>query len=170
MRRVLFGFVAAGAMLAQQGAALATCPSPSDQSAFEIEALKSEMMVLATGCHDDEQYNDFIRHYQSDLQRGEHRIDAYFRRTYGSHGQQQHDAYVTSLANAESDLGLAMGSDFCSRNAALFSEAMALPRTSDLPAYAAGKNIVPATLGTCAAPPTAPVRRVVARHYVTKKR
>lgn len=170
MRRVLMGFVAASAMLAQQGLALAACPTPADQSAFEIEALKSEMMVLATGCQDDAQYNAFIRHFQPDLQRTEHLIDTYFHRTYGAHGQQQHDAYVTSLANAESDRGLAMGSDFCPRNAALFGEAMALPSTSDLAAYAAGKNIVPASLGTCAEPPVAPVRRAVARHYVAKKR
>ncbi len=170
MRRSLFGFVAAGAMLAQQGTALAACLAPADQSAFEIEALKSEMMVLATGCHDDAQYNTFIRRFQPDLRRGEHLIEAYFRRAYGAHGQQQHDAYVTSLANAESDLGLAMGSDFCSRNAALFSEAMALPSTSDLAAYAAGKDIVPASLGTCTEPPPATVRQAVARHYVPKKR
>ena len=43
----------------------------ADQSAFEIQALRSELMVLATGCHDDEQYNAFIRRYQSDLQGNE---------------------------------------------------------------------------------------------------
>lgn len=168
MKRGMIGFAAASAMLVQQGAAFASCVSPADQSAFEIEALKSEMMVLATGCHDDEQYNAFIRHYQADLQQGEHRIAAYFRRTYGSHGQQQHDAYITSLANAESDQGLAMGSDFCSRNAALFSEAMSLPSTADLASYAAGKNIVPASLGTCTEPVT--VARAPARRYTPKRR
>lgn len=169
MRRVVMGFVAASAMLAQQGAGLAACRAPAEQSAFEIEALKSEMMVLATGCHDDTQYNAFIRRFQPDLQRGEHLIEAYFRRTYGAHGQQQHDAYVTSLANAESDRGLAMGSDYCSRNAALFGEAMALPSPSDLPSYAAGKDIVPASLGTCTEPASATVRHAVGRHYAKKR-
>jgi hypothetical protein len=160
--------VAAGAMLAQQSGAIAACLSPSDETAFEIEALKSEMMVLATGCHDDDQYNAFVRHFQPDLQSGERRIDAYFRRTYGARGQQEHDAYVTSLANAQSDLGLALGSDFCSRNAAVFSEAMSLPTTSDLPAYAAGKAIVPTSLGTCEGAPV--VRRAVMHRFVPQKK
>ena len=157
-------------MLAQQGLATAACITPANESAFEIEALKSEMMVLATGCHNDAEYNAFIRRFQPDLQEAEHRIDAYFHHTYGSRGQQEHDAYITSLANAESDVGLTMGTDFCSRNASLFQEAMALPTTSDLPAYAAGKNIVPASLGTCSAPPTPALRHAVGRHYASKKR
>src|SRR5579875_2662325 len=125
MRRVLMTFVAGTALLVQQGLATASCVTPDNQSAFEIEALKSEMMVLATGCHDDAQYNAFIRRFQPDLQEAERRIDAYFRRIYGARAQREHDAYITSLANAESDRGLAMGSDFCSRNAALFQETMA---------------------------------------------
>jgi hypothetical protein len=154
MRRLLCGLVATGALLIQQQAfAQPQCATTTDETAFEVEALKSEMMVLATGCHDDDQYNAFIRRYQADLQRSEHEIDAYFKRTYGAHAQQQHDAYITSLANAQSDQGLTQGTDFCPRNAALFTEAMSLQNPEELPAYVAGKDLVPASLGTCSAPP-----------------
>ena len=40
------------------------CP---EQPVFDVEALKSEMMVLATACHDDAQYNAFIERYQPSL-------------------------------------------------------------------------------------------------------
>ncbi|HEX5325749.1 MAG TPA: hypothetical protein VFW75_03690 [Acetobacteraceae bacterium] len=129
------------------------CP---EQPVFDIEALKSEMMVLATACHDDAQYNAFIRRYQPSLVANEKALDAYFRRTYGRRGQAEHDSFVTSLANAQSDAGLKQGTDFCPRNAVLFEEAMALDAEHELPQFAAGKDLIPASLDTCQ--PPAPVR------------
>ena len=140
------------------------CP---DQPVFEVEALKSEMMVLATACHDDLQYNAFIERYQPSLVANERALDGYFRREYGKRGQAEHDSYITSLANAQSDEGLKQGSDFCPRNADMFEEAMALNGANDLPQYAAGKDLVPASLGSCQAP-AAPVH-AASRTVVKKK-
>jgi hypothetical protein len=42
-----------------------------------------------------------------------------------------------------------LGSDFCDRNGMIFTEVMALRSASELPAYAAGKDLVPATLDIC---------------------
>ena len=42
-----------------------------------------------------------------------------------------------------------LGTDFCDRNGMLFTEVMALRSASDLPAYAAGKDLVPATVDLC---------------------
>jgi hypothetical protein len=144
------------------------CP---EQPVFDIEALKSEMMVLATACHDDSQYNAFIQRYQPQLIANEHALDNYFHRSYGRRAQVEHDAYITSLANAQSDEGLKQGTDFCPRSEALFAQAMALEGPRDLPSFAAGQNLVPASLGSCQTPvqqPTRPTRRVVhttAKHH-----
>ena len=142
------------------------CP---EQPVFDVEALKSEMMVLATACQDDAQYNAFIERYQPALLANEHALDGYFRREYGRRAQVEHDDYVTSLANAQSDAGLKQGTDFCPRNAALFEQAMALESAAELPQFAAGQDLVPASLGSCQAAAAPPVRRVIRRRVVAKK-
>jgi hypothetical protein len=165
MARLLYGVLAAAMLTAQQAAA-APCPTTTDQQAFDIEALKSELMVLATGCHDDAQYNAFIRKYQPDLMRTEDELNVYFKREFGRGGQQEHDSYITSLANAQSDSGVQLGSDFCPRNGMIFNEVMALQRTSQLPEYAAAKDLVPVSLGSCVGPV---VRTTEERHAVVRR-
>jgi hypothetical protein len=152
-RRLLSGLAATGLLFAQQAAAQQQCASPTEQSMFEIQALKSELMVLATSCHTDTQYNAFVNRYQAYLADNEKAFDDYFKRRYGKAGQREHDSYITALANAQSDGGMRLGSDFCPRNRAIFDEALALRSPADLPHYAAGKDLVPASLGACAAPP-----------------
>jgi hypothetical protein len=159
MRRLLHSVVAVGLLAAQQAHAQVQCSSPADQTIFDLEALKSELVVLATGCHDSVQYNAFIRRYQPELGQTEKEFDAYFKRRYGSSGQREHDAYITSLANSQADVGLKQGTDFCERNVALFTEVMALTSPSQLPDYAAGKDLIPAELGACAPAPTPAVVR-----------
>ncbi len=125
------------------------CSSVSDQSAFEVQALRSELMVLATGCHDDDRYNAFIRRYQADLQANEREIDAYFRHRYGKAAQVEHDRFVTELANAISRQGSELGGDFCPRNGLIFNEVLALQSAAELTEYAAGKDLVPGSVEIC---------------------
>ncbi len=157
-------FPAAAAALCLGLSAVHAAPRCADEAVFNVEALKSEMMVLATACHDDSQYNAFINRFQPELIANEHALDAYFKRAYGRQGQTQHDSFITNLANAQSDVGLKQGTDFCPRNATLFQEAMAVS-SQELPEFAAGKDLVPATLATCetglSEPSRAPARRVV---------
>src|ERR1700761_5992471 len=130
MRRLLSAVTALTLLSAQPVLAERQCASMADQSAFEVQALRSELMVLATGCHEDDRYNAFIRRYQADLQANERAIDAYFKRRYGRSGQTEHDRFVTELANAMSRQGSDLGGDFCERNGLMFSEVLALPSTS----------------------------------------
>ena len=141
-------------------------PACPEMPVFNIEALKSEMMVLATACHDDSQYNAFIERFHPELLANEHRLDEYFKRVYGRRGQAEHDSFITSLANAQSDEGLKQGTDFCPRNATLFEEAMVVT-SPELPSFAAGKDVLPATLGGCQEETPAPSRAVV--HHVVRK-
>ena len=121
----------------------------SDQSAFEVQALRSQLMVLATGCHDDDRYNAFMRRYQSDLQANERAINAYFQHRYGRAGQTEHDRFVTDLANAISRKGSQLGGDFCPRDGLIFNEVLALESVGELGDFAAGKNLVPASVEIC---------------------
>jgi hypothetical protein len=148
--RLLVSAVAAVTMLsAQPVLAERQCSSLSEQSAFEVQALRSELVVLATGCHADANYNAFIRRYQGDLQANERMISAYFQHRYGRAGQTEHDRFVTELANAMSRQGSDLGGDFCPRNGLIFNEVLALESAAQLADFAAGKNLIPNTMEVC---------------------
>ncbi len=157
MRRLLSAVTALTILSAQPVLAERQCSSLADQSAFEVQALRSELMVLATGCHDDEQYNAFMHRYQPDLQANERLIVAYFQHRYGRAGQTEHDRFVTELANAMSRQGSDLGGDFCPRNGLMFNEVLALRSAAELQDYVAGKNLVPATVDICTAIPSSAV-------------
>jgi hypothetical protein len=170
MRPLVSALTALSLLVSQSAFAAAPCASASDQAAFDVQALRSELMVLATGCHDDDQYNAFIRRFQPDLQANERQVSAYFQHRYGRSGQTEHDRFVTDLANAISRQGSDLGGDFCPRNGALFNEVMALSSQTQLTEYAAGKNLLPTTVAVCTPMATNAVaeRRTAARKIVKK--
>lgn len=171
MRRVVHAIAALAILGAQPALAARQCSSMSDQSAFEVQALRSELVVLATGCHDDEQYNAFIRRFQADLQANERTISAYFQHRYGKMGQTEHDRFVTELANAMSRQGSDLGGDFCPRNGLIFNEVLALDSPSELADFAAGKDLVPSSVEICTVMPSnAVVARRAAAPAETKKK
>jgi hypothetical protein len=151
MRRLVSGLAVVGALTAQQALAQAQlrCLAPEERSVVEVASLRSELMVLATGCHRDDSYNSFIRKYQPDLVSNEKAVGELFKRRFGRRAQQEHDRFTTDLANGESSAGMHLGMDFCDRNGMIFSEVMALRGPAELAAYAAGKDLVPATLDVC---------------------
>jgi hypothetical protein len=159
--------VAIGLLSLHQTQAQLQCLAPSERSAVEVAALRSELMVLATGCHRDDSYNAFVIRYQPDLLGNEKAIDDMFKRKYGRRGQQEHDRFITELANAESSVGMHLGTDFCERNGIIFREVMALHNASELPTYAAGKDLVPASMELCTeVAQSSAVRRATAtRHH-----
>jgi hypothetical protein len=168
MRRLVCGLFGA-ALLMGQATAAETCRSAEDQETFDLAALKSEVMVLATSCHEEERYNAFVQRFKPVLQANEHTFDSYFKRVFGRSGQFEHDQYVTNLANAQSDVGLKEGSDFCPHTDAIFTEVMAIPAPQELHFYAAGKNLVPENLGECVGPQAAPSKvRTTSVHPAVK--
>lgn len=149
MRRFLIGLTAVGSLLGNSAMAAQQCPNVTDQQAFELTALKTALMVVATTCGNKEQYGNFIRRYQPKLVETDRSLGGYFKAHYGSRGQYEQDRYATDLANTQSRYGLDQGTDFCSRNGTLFTEVLALGSAADLSTYAAGKDLIPATLGAC---------------------
>ncbi len=155
---------AALVLLAQQPASAAPrCPNEAEQSVFEVEALKSELMVVGITCQQEDRYNAFMQRYQPRLAENYRAFEQHFSRTRGRAGKGATDAYVTNLAQTRGFEAQKLGSDFCPRNIGLFEEVMALPSAAELPAYAAGKDLIPESLGSCAAAPAAPTRTAAAK-------
>ncbi len=170
MRRFLCqmtaGILALSTLGAQQAVAQLQCLSSQERAAFEVQALRSELMVLATGCGDDHSYNAFITRYRPELMANEHDIGAWFKRAFGRRGQQEHDRFVTELANAQASNGSHLGSEFCPRNGQIFSQALALRQSSELNAFAAGQNLFPRSLEVCPVEvaQATPARKVAKTH------
>jgi hypothetical protein len=162
MRRLLSSLVAVGLLTAQQAQAQLECLSPTERAAVHVAALRSQLMVLATGCQEDSSYNAFVRKYQADLMSNERMIAEMFKQKYGRRGQQEHDRFTTELANAESTAGLKLGTDFCAHNGLIFREVMALQSPTELATYAAGKNLVPSAAEVCQEVAQAPAARKAA--------
>jgi hypothetical protein len=170
MRRFVSAVAALTILSSQSVLAQPQCSSMADQSAFEVQALRSELMVLATGCHDDERYNAFIRRYQGDLQGNERAINAYFQHRFGRAAQTEHDRFVTDLANAISRQGSDLGGDFCPRNGLIFNEVLALESAKELADFAAGKDLIPASVDICTPMPSKAVTVRKAAMAVKKKK
>ena len=159
--------VLAGATLlngAQAWSASSCGMSPARQ-AFDVEGLKSELMVTALSCGAQDRYNAFIGKFRSDLTDQERALKNYFASSYGRSAQKEHDNYITQLANVQSERGLQAGTSFCEQRVSMFDEVAALDNGSDLGSYAEAKDIVqPAVYETCAAPAVSrrggPVRRI----------
>lgn len=154
-RRATALFAAAGILLAPVADAWARCASDVDQAVFEVEALKTELMVVATTCkgNSEDRYNEFVERYKPALVQSNRMLGQYFVRLHGRGGQKQNDIFITELANARSNAARQLGSDFCLRNPGLFDEVMALPGLTDLPAYAATKDLLSSGVAGCAGAP-----------------
>jgi len=157
MRRLLAGLVAS-ALLAQPLAAAPRCASQAEQEMFELAALKSELLVLAIACQRNDAYNAFIQRYRPVLLELDKNLNSHFRRLHGARWQRVADDFTTEMANARATQASRMGGEHCPRNAALFVEVMALSGAADLPAYAAGKALLPAAMASCTAPVTQEAR------------
>jgi len=161
MRILVSGLLAAG--LFASHVAAAQCVRPDDQPAFDITALKTKLMVTALTCGQDGKYNDFVTRYRPELTSQDKALNGYFTRANARRGRQQHDDYMTQLANSEMQTGLRQGSLFCRYNLGTFDEVMALRNNAELTDYAAGRSVTqPIALRDCAAA-AAPAGRARAR-------
>ena len=166
MRRIAAG-VAIATLLSGQALAAGQCGISSARQAFDVQGLKSELMVTALSCNAQERYNDFVAKFRPDLLAQVSALNSYFKTTYGRGAQNAHDDYITQLANVQSERGLKAGTAFCQQRVSMFDEVAVLRDASDLGGYAEAKDIVqPASYETCAAPSAsghpARVRRIKA--------
>jgi len=143
-----------------------TCTKDADRAAFDTVALKSELMVTALVCKQQDQYNAFMHTYQPSVAGEEKDLAAYFKRAYGRQYQKAYDDYISNLANAQSDEGLKMGTAFCETYTEMFNEVQSLHSGTELADYAHSKALVqPVSFQTCAEMPAKP-----GRHTKSKKK
>jgi len=153
MRTIMAGLL--GCALAGIGVASAAgpCTRPADRTAFDIAGLKSKLMVTAITCSQQDLYNQFVQRFRTDLTVHERNLHSYFARVYGGRAQREHDDYITSLANTQSESGIQQGTLFCRQTVGIFAEVLALTKGSELPAYAASKAFPqPVALVSCPEP------------------
>jgi hypothetical protein len=151
--RVLSLSLLATGLLSAGMAVAEPCARPADLAAFDIAGLKSKLMVTAITCNLQDRYNDFVQRFRGELMTQERALHAYFARVSGGRAQRAHDDYITSLANTQSESGIHQGTLFCQRNAGMFTEMLALAKGSELPPYAASKQLPqPIDISACAAP------------------
>jgi hypothetical protein len=134
------------------------CTQPVDRVAFDIEGLKSELMVTALVCKEQDRYNDFMTRYRPDLAVQERALSGYFKRISGRASQKAYDDYISNLANVQEQDGLKAGTAFCDNLPDLFDEVMALHDSNELDEFANSQAIVqPVAFRTCTtvvSPPT----------------
>jgi hypothetical protein len=141
------------------------CEFPADRVAFDIEGLKSQLMVTALACKEQDKYNAFMSRYQPSVAQEEHDLNAYFKRSYGKQYQKAYDDYISNLANVQEQDGLKAGNAFCSNLPAMFDEVMSLHDQSELHDFANSKVIAqPVTFETCTTPPPETAKPRTSRH------
>jgi hypothetical protein len=157
MRKFIL-LIAASLLLSSPVFAASSCTTTADQSAYEVLSLRTQMILLATKCGRDQDYNkNFIVRFQPALQANERVVLAYFRRTYGGAGQGRKDTFSTELVNVMSQQANAQGGEFCGRATQIIGEMNALKSMDELAAYAAVKDLAPAGTGMC--PPVSAAKK-----------
>jgi len=131
----------AAIMLVPSIASAQVCVQPAEKIAFDIRALQSQLVVAALSCGLQDDYNGFVRKYQSDLATAFRNVHGHFRRTSGSRHQQDLDQYITNLANGQSQMSISRGSFFCREQAPLFQAAMTATSAADLAQISVSRQV-----------------------------
>ncbi|CAK7193379.1 hypothetical protein COMNV_01594 [Commensalibacter sp. Nvir] len=173
-KHALCGLIFAGLFFSSSSFASSTCKiSPTHQS-FNVEGLKSELMVTALSCQAQDKYNGFIGQFRSVINEEQDKLKILFRKNYGRRAQKEQDDYITQLANVQSSEGLKAGTIFCRQRVNMFDEIKPLKTAEELSEYADAKNIMqPASVEVCEAPSVVKSKtgrkRHITRHKVAKK-
>jgi len=154
-------------------AAQGRCATAEERTAFEVRALRTELMVAWLSCRalPGRDFlpllNGFLQRHRATLQRHDVAFMGHFARIYGGQGRTALDRYMTSLANEYSRVSMGAVS-FCDDQAVLF-ERVAVVEPRELESFAAeraGIQTVFVPPSSCAAPATRAARRPVAKPAV----
>ena len=139
--RLRTGVAALGLLIFAGPAMAQLCVNPAERTAFELRTLQSQLVVAALACGRDNEYNSFVRRFQSELAGSYRTMQAHFRRG-GGNSQRTMDTFITTLANAHSQDGISQGSRFCPNIAPLFQVAMSQPNAAALAGLVAERKSV----------------------------
>jgi hypothetical protein len=125
-RRVLSATSFAVAMIACAGAALSAYITPRERQAYEVYALRTEVLVGAQSCRMTDRFNVFATKFTRELTTEGRELRAHYLKTYGKGGDKALDDFVTRLANSAFVEGSG-GGNLCAVTIALFDDVEALP-------------------------------------------
>ncbi|MSP02731.1 MAG: hypothetical protein EXR07_17040 [Acetobacteraceae bacterium] len=125
------------------------CASGADQSVNDIQALRTQILVLTLSCGQQAAYNSFVLRFRPVLQANDRDVSAWFQRAYGAAGEARKDTFVTDLSNTMSQTAERSGGRTCAFAAQTFNELNGLRSSDQLPAYAAAKRLSPPGLSMC---------------------
>jgi hypothetical protein len=125
-RRVLSATSFAVAMIACAGAALSACITPRERQAYEVYALRTEVLVGAQSCRMTDRFNVFATKFTRELTTEGRELRAHYLKTYGKGGDKALDDFVTRMANNSFVEGSG-GGNLCAVTIALFDDVEALP-------------------------------------------
>jgi hypothetical protein len=141
-----------------------TCIQPSEETALQLRALQSRLMVGAIACQQQEAYNTFVRRHQGDLGGAYRTAEGHFRRAHGGQGQRRWNAMDTDIAGAQSQEHTRLGSFFCRDTTAFFQQVSSLSTGADLARFSVERNILqPYQQPVCTASAPARAARTAAR-------
>lgn len=125
------------AVVAASGAQAASCTptDPKVETAFQVRALQTELMVAALSCRARGDYNSFVRKFEAPLVANGKNLRAYFRETFAGNGDRRLDSYITRIANQASSKRISMGADYCDQAMASFQKVLTM-EADELEAYA----------------------------------
>lgn len=124
------------------------CLPPAERAALDVRAVQSQLMVIALSCGQHDDYNLFVTKYKSALGTAYNGVRTHFSR---NGGQRSLDNYITSLANAHSQAGIAQGTLFCQNSVPFFQAALAQTNAQGIAALATQYNLAnPISTPACA--------------------
>lgn len=112
-------------------ATAAPCMTHEEKSAFDMRALQSQLMIVVLHCSGGG-YNAFMQQHQAELNDAYRTIGSYFARVNRTSGEEERDAYITQLANAQEELGLHRA-DFCVSMQGFVSRSLAIHSVEEVP-------------------------------------
>ena len=106
------------------------CHRSADEKSVYMRALQTDLMVSALTCNISDQYNVFIHQFQPVLVKDAKQLQSYYKKTHGKGGPTELNAFVTHLANDESERSIQEGqAQYCDEATKLFTAVLALPST-----------------------------------------
>lgn len=127
MRKVVGGLVL-GAMLTSAVAVQAAgCNDDADRAAFHVRSLQTELMVAALTCGARDDYNEFVIKFKKPLVDFGGTLKQQFKTAYGPKAERELNAYVTALANRQSERSVQARDAFCARAVRTFQALASMP-------------------------------------------
>jgi len=144
--RTAISLLALAAMTAQASAA--DLCNPSSAAALKTAAVQQELMVAGFTCGAGDAYNRFVAAHQSELQRSDADLKAYFRSR--DHGKEAgYDSYKTKAANLSALTSATLGARYCEGTAHAFAAA---GRSATLQDFISAERLLITAPDACAGP------------------